>query len=278
MCANHDHAHEPASGPIAMASPGLHRRDIVRGLWAGSMVLGASAAGGCASTAAFFAPSDAELIPMAAQAWEQTKREQPISRDATANRRLNSIGMRIATAANRPDDQWEFVVFDSDELNAFVLPGGKVGFYKGLLDFVDNDDQAAAVLGHEVGHVTRRHAALRAGQQQATQIGMALVGVGIATSEMSNEQKQAIMALAGAGATVGVILPFSRQNELEADIIGVDYMHAANYDVRQSISLWEKMGAANKSRSPNWLSTHPNPEQRVQPLRTYINNKGYALV
>jgi predicted Zn-dependent protease len=278
MCTDHDHTQGASDGPIAIATPGMHRRDLVRGLWAGTMVLGASGMAGCASTAAFFAPSDEQLIPMAAQAWEQTKQENPISRDPASNRRLTSVGTKIANVANRPNDAWEFVVFDSDEKNAFVLPGGKVGFYKGLLDFVDNDDQVAAVLGHEVGHVTRRHAALRAGQQQATQLGMALMGVGVGVSEMSDSQKQAIMAIAGAGATVGIILPFSRQNELEADITGVDYMHSAGYDVRQAVSLWEKMGSAQQSRQAQWLSTHPSPEARVQQLRQYINNKGYALV
>jgi predicted Zn-dependent protease len=270
MC--NDHGAHPAAGA-------LHRRDIVRGLWTGSIVLGAAGASGCASTAAFFAPSDADLQIMAAQAWEQTKQETPISRDRAANARLNRVGQTIAGVANQPGNQWEFVVFDSDELNAFVLPGGKVGFYKGLVDFVENDDQLAAVLGHEVGHNTARHAALRAGQQQATGLGLALGGALLgASTDLSNQQTQAIMAVAGAGAMVGILLPFSRQNELEADIIGVDYMHLARYDVTQSIRLWEKMGAASSGRPTEWMSTHPNPETRIRELRQHINNRGYAIV
>ncbi len=276
MCNNHGVG---ADQPVLFDPSKMNRRDLVRGLWAGTIVLGASATTGCASTAAFFAPSDDVLIPMAAQAWADTKSQTPISRDPRANSRLQSVGQKIALAANRPNDAWEFVVFDSEEKNAFVLPGGKVGFYKGLMDFADNDDQVAAVLGHEVGHVTARHAALRVGQEQATQLGLAIAGAGIAsTDKMTQQQKSMLMALAGAGATVGIILPFSRQNELDADVLGVDYMHTAGFDVREAVTLWEKMGGASDGRQPQWLSTHPNPGTRVQQLRQYINNRGYALV
>src|SRR5690606_1909039 len=117
--------------------------------------------------------------------------------------------------------------------NAWVLPGGKVGFYKGLMDFVDNDDQVAAVMGHEIGHVTANHAAQRMGQQSATSLGLAIAGVALGGSGMTKDQTDAIMAVAGAGASVGILLPFSRENESEADILGVEYMHAANYKSRE---------------------------------------------
>jgi predicted Zn-dependent protease len=274
MC---EHHHSGDSQPKVVSLEGMHRRDIVRGLWAGTMLIGVSGAAGCAGAAEFFAPSDAELIPMAAQAWAQTKQETPISRDARANQRLQSVGTKIAGVANVQNAQWEFVVFDSQEKNAFVLPGGKVGFYKGLIDFCENDDQMAAVLGHEVGHVVARHAALRAGQQSATQLGLALGGAVIG-GNMSEGQKDAAMAIMGAGATVGILLPFSRNNELEADKLGVDYMHATKYDVKQSIRLWERMGAASTARPSEWMSTHPNPETRISELRSYINARGYAAV
>jgi len=265
--------------PVIRSLEGMHRRDIVRGLWTGTMVLGVAGAGGCADTAAFFAPSDAELEPLAAQAWIETKAQTPISKDAKANARLQSVGNKIASVARVPNAQWEFVVFDSAEKNAFVLPGGKVGFYKGLMDFTENDDQVAAVLGHEVGHVVARHAALRAGQQTATSLllqgGSAILG---STAKMSSDQLNMVMAVAGAGATVGIALPFSRQNETDADKLGVDYMHAAGYDVKQSIRLWERMGAASTNRPQEWMSTHPNPETRIQELKSYINAKGYAKV
>lgn len=268
------------SHPVTADAPiRLNRRDLVRGLWSGSVVVMASGGAGCATVGTYFEPSDQQLVQMAAQAWQQTKQETPISRDAAANRRLQTIGPKIARAANRPNDAWEFVVFDSEEKNAFVLPGGKVGFYKGLLDFSDTDDQVAAVLGHEVGHVSARHAARRFGQQQATSLGVALTGAIVgATTDLDDQQLALAMGVLGAGATIGVILPFSRENEIEADKYGVDYMHAAGYDVRESVRLWEKMGQGASRSGPEWMSTHPSPQTRVQELRSYINNRGYAVV
>jgi predicted Zn-dependent protease len=274
MC-NHDHASTGAARVVSLAD--MHRRDVVRALWSGTMLLGVSGAAGCASTAEFFAPSDAELVPLAAQAWAETKSQTPISRDARANQRLQSIGSKIASVANLPDAQWEFVVFESDEKNAFCLPGGKVGFYKGLMDFCDSDDQVAAVIGHEVGHVALRHAALRAGQERATsfalQAGGAIAGSSL---KMSSETLNMVMAAAGAGAQVGILLPFSRSNESEADRQGVEYMHAANYDVKQAVRLWEKMAAAQTNRPTEWMSTHPDPSRRAEELKAYITSKGYG--
>ena len=271
MCENHNIA-KPQVVPL----DGMHRRDIVKRLWAGTMVLGvASGATGCASAAKFFAPSDEQLVPLAAEAWEQTKKETPISKDPAANARLQAIGRKISAVVPVQNAAWEFVVFDSKELNAFVLPGGKVGFYKGLMDFAENDSQIAAVMGHEAGHVVARHAALRAGQQSATSLGVALGGAALG-GVLDKGQQDAAMAIMGAGATVGILLPFSRNNELEADKLGVDYMHKCGYDVKQSVRLWEKMGAASTSRPTEWMSTHPNPETRIAELKQFITSRGYA--
>ncbi len=271
--------HADAKANRIVSVDGMHRRDMVRALWTGSLVLAVPGLAGCADVAAVFAPSDDELMALSAQAWAETKQQTPISKDPKANARLQSVGPKIAKAANRPNDAWEFVVFDSQELNAWVLPGGKVGFYKGLMDFCDNDDMVAAVLGHEVGHVVARHAALRAGQQTATSLGLQLGGAALGSAvKLSSDQLNLAMAVAGAGAQVGILLPFSRDNELEADKLGVDYAHAAGYDVTQAIRLWEKMGKASASRPQEWMSTHPNPETRIGELKAYITAKGYAKV
>ncbi|MBI1339567.1 M48 family metalloprotease [bacterium] len=280
MCNDH-HSSDAVSTRIL--GKDMHRRDLVRGLWTGSMVLMATGAAGCVTNPEtgnqnflLFAPDDASLKAMALQAWNETKKETPISRDRAANALMGRVGPKIAQAANRPNDDWEFVVFDSEEKNAFVLPGGKVGFYKGLIDFSDSEDQVAAVLGHEVGHVTDRHAAQRISQQTAAQLGLAIGGVAVSASDMDNSQKQLIMAGLGVGATVGLILPFSRQQELAADKLGVRYMHAAGYDAREAVRLWEKMGSSGGA-PPEWMSTHPSPQTRVRELREFINNNGYGL-
>lgn len=273
MCENHNQILKPDD---RAGTRGLHRRDVVRGLWTGALVVGAGGLGACESTAAFFAPSDDELMAMSAQAWQETKAQTPISKDPKANRRLQTVGPKIAAAAGRPGDAWEFVVFDSDELNAWVLPGGKVGFYKGLMDFCDTDDMVACVLGHEVGHVTARHAALRAGQQTATSLALQTGGAVLgSTVNLSSAQLNTAMAVAGAGAQVGILLPFSRENESEADRLGVDYAHAAGYDARQAVKLWQKMQARQTGAPTEWLSTHPSSETRIKDLRAYINSKGW---
>lgn len=271
--------HHGTSGGKSVIVPlaGMNRRDIVRHLMGGAVIIGAAGAAGCESAAELFAPSDADLVPMAAQAWEETKKQTPISKDAKANQRLQAVGRKIASVANVPNAQWEFVVFDSQEKNAFCLPGGKVGFYKGLMDFVDNDDQVAAVLGHEVGHVVLRHAAKRAGQETFTSLAIQGAGAVVGSQvKMSSEALNMVMAAAGAGAQVGILLPFSRSNESEADRQGVEYMHQTAYDVKQAVRLWEKMGAASTNRPQEWMSTHPDPARRAKELREYIIAKGYA--
>ncbi|MFT3725278.1 MAG: M48 family metallopeptidase [Hyphomonadaceae bacterium] len=271
--------HHGTSGDKSVIVPlaGMNRRDIVRHLMGGAAIVGVAGVAGCESAAELFAPSDADLVPMAAQAWEETKKQTPISKDAKANQRLQTVGHKIAGVANVPNAQWEFVVFDSAEKNAFCLPGGKVGFYKGLMDFVDNDDQVAAVLGHEVGHVVLRHAAKRAGQETVTSLAIQGAGAVVGSQvKMSSDALNMVMAAAGAGAQVGILLPFSRSNESEADRQGVDYMHQTGYDVKQAVRLWEKMGAASTSRPQEWMSTHPDPARRAKELREYIIAKGYA--
>ena len=271
--------HHGISGDKSVVVPlaGMNRRDLVRHLMGGAVIVGASGVAGCESAAELFAPSDADLVPMAAQAWEETKKQTPISKDAKANQRLQTVGHKIANVANVPNAQWEFVVFDSAEKNAFCLPGGKVGFYKGLMDFVDNDDQVAAVLGHEVGHVVLRHAAKRAGQETVTSLAIQGAGAVVGSQvKMSSDALNMVMAAAGAGAQVGILLPFSRSNESEADRQGVEYMHQTGYDVKQAVRLWEKMGAASTSRPQEWMSTHPDPARRAKELREYIIAKGYA--
>jgi predicted Zn-dependent protease len=159
-------------------------------------------------------------------------------------------------------------VFDTKELNAFVLPGGKVGFYKGLMNLCENDDQIAAVLGHETGHVTAHHAAERASQGLLAQIAGSVAGA----------KSEALGQLFGIGSQYGVLLPYERTQESEADILGVEYMHRAGYDVRQAVRLWELMGAQSGARAPEILSTHPDPANRIENIKAYIRAKGYAQI
>jgi predicted Zn-dependent protease len=189
--------------------------------------------------------------------------------NSAAQRRFEAVGRRIVNAAGRGGQSWEFVLFDSPELNAFVLPGGQVGFYRGLYEICERDDWIATVLGHEVGHVTGRHAAERYSREAATQTALQVAGAQI--------NSQLAIAALGLGAQVGLSLPFSREQESEADILGLNYMHAAGYDPRQAIPLWQRMSQSG-ARQPEFLSTHPDPANRIERIRAYINQQGWGPV
>lgn len=259
----------------------MSRRDLVKGLAAGSVVAIAPA---CATNQAtgrsqFLLVSNEQLAQLSAGSWTDLKRQTPVSNDPGYNSQLQRVGGRITTAANRRDGVspvgWEYAVFDSDQVNAFVLPGRQVGFYSGLMDLADNDDQVATVFGHEVGHVTGRHAAERYSQTIAAAGATTLAAV--ALNETDTRYKNEIAAVLGVGIQFGVLLPFSRQHELEADRLGVDYMAEAGYRPTEALRFWEKMAAQGGGRRPpEYMSTHPLPSTRIQALDQHIRNMGYA--
>lgn len=248
---------------------GLDRRDLLRGLTGGAVVLAA----GCATNPVtgreqFIIIDESQLQQASLQAWAQMRQQVPQWRNAAAQRRLETVGRRIVQAAGRGNQAWEFVLFDSNQKNAFVLPGGQVGFYRGLYDICERDDYMATVLGHEVGHVTGRHAAERYSREAATQTALQVAGAQI--------DSRLAMAALGLGAQVGLSLPFSREQEAEADIIGIQYMQRAGYDPRQAIPFWRRMQEGGGSRPPEFLSTHPDPDNRIERLRNYINAQGWG--
>lgn len=249
----------------------LNRRDLVRGLAAGTVVI---AAPGCVTnpetgTSQFLLVSNDQLAALSADAWLEVKKKEKVSNDPALNAQLKRVGARITTAAGHGGESWEYAVFDSDTKNAFVLPGRQVGFYRGLMEIADNDDQIAAVLGHEVGHVTGRHAAERYSQQLAAQGGMSIAG-----AALGGGNDTALQVL-GVGVQYGVLLPYSRRHELEADLLGLDYMARAGYRPSQAITFWQKMASSGGSRPPEILSTHPDPSTRIQKIREHIAAKGY---
>ncbi|MEZ5277398.1 MAG: M48 family metallopeptidase [Opitutaceae bacterium] len=206
---------------------------------------------------------------MGAASFQQIKKEEKVSNDPILNERVTNVGKRIATAVgdDLPSAQWEFVVFDSPDINAFALPGGKVGVYTGLLALAESDAELATVMGHEIAHVTARHGSERMSQNILVAAGA--VGVGVATKDQSNSERAAALAAYGLGTTVGVLLPYSRKHETEADIIGLQYAARAGYDPRAAITFWEKMAAASKGKNkpPEFLSTHPADETRIRELK-----------
>jgi predicted Zn-dependent protease len=279
MCADNEHAGHGHGLPV-VDKPTLvdlskfKRRDVLLGLASGTVLLAGCETNAVTGRSQFvgLAPGDQQLAAMALDSWTKQKQSTPISRDPALNAQLTRVGQRIAAVSGLTNVQWEFVVFDTPEKNAFVLPGGKVGFYKGLMQLAQNDAQIAAVMGHEVGHVQARHAAERYSQQTGSELLLGAAQVGLQNSANAN----AWMAAIGLGAQVGILLPYSRLQESEADRVGVDNMYRANFDVREAVRFWEIMAQQGGSRGPTLLSTHPSPEGRMQDLRNYINARGYA--
>lgn len=283
------------SAEVVESAPRINmsRRGIIKGLAAGTVV---PIVAGCATDAfgnsIFVVPGfdNASLAQMSQAAWSDMKKQVPQTSDSRLRRRVLEIWDRTARGRSQAfqsvygqsvaynPQEWEVAVFDTQDVNAFVMPGQQVGVFRGLVDITENDDQISSVLGHEAGHVDRQHAAQRASQQVATQLAVAGASIAIAQSEELSRYGNEIIALGGAAIQFGVLLPYSRKHELEADKLGVDYMHAAGYDVKESVRLWQVMGAQGGQRPPEWMSTHPSPERRQQELVNYINARGYAFM
>lgn len=211
-------------------------------------------------------PND-QLTSMSAAQFGQLKQETPISRDPTYNAMVRRVGDRIAYVAgpDMPNAQWEFVVFDDDsQINAFAMPGGKVAVYTGIFKVAKTDDDLAIVMGHEVAHVAAGHGNERVSHQLLASGGALALNVG--TADMDSGDRQLLMAAYGAGTAVGVILPYSRYHESEADEIGLMYAAKAGYDPRAAIGFWDRMAAQSQGAPPEFLSTHPSGSTRIRKL------------
>ncbi len=216
---------------------------------------------------------DAALAQSAQTAWSEVLATSKVSQDREANARVARVAERLVRAAGLGDRRWEYVVFDDAQANAFVVPGGRIGVNTGLLAIAENDDQLAAVIGHELAHSVTNHAAERYSQAAATQLALG-VGQAALGSRVSQETAQRIAALGGAGAQLGVLLPFSRQHELEADRLGVDFMARAGYRPSEAVALWRNMERARTTgRPPQFLSTHPSEASRIEALERYITSR-----
>jgi predicted Zn-dependent protease len=191
-----------------------------------------------------------------------------VSQDPALNEQVTRVGRRIADATGRTDYQWEFKVIDDKQANAFCLPGGKVAVYTGILPITQDDAGLAAVLGHEAAHAIARHAGERISQQIAVQGG--LVATQAALARGDSRTSQLMTAALGAGATVGLLLPWSRQQESEADRLGLIYMAKAGYHPAAARDLWARMAAQGGPRQPEFLSTHPAPQTRIAQIDAWI--------
>ncbi|HSQ51891.1 MAG TPA: M48 family metallopeptidase [Nitrospiraceae bacterium] len=248
--------------------------------------LGLMAIGGCETNpytgrSQLLMTSVSEEAQMGAQAYEQVKSDPKMrpSQDPREIEPVKRVAARIVEAAKRSkyaevaqQFQWEVTVIKNDKTaNAFALPGGKMAVYTGIFPMAKTEAGLAAVMGHEVVHALARHGAERMSQGQLTNAGLQVVGAAAGAAGGGGMLGQAAMAALGVGAQVGVLLPFSRKHESEADYVGILLAADAGYDPRESIALWERMGQMSGGGAPSeFMSTHPSHETRIAQLKKWM--------
>lgn len=223
---------------------------------------------------------ESEMVQMSLTSYNAFLKENKLSTDANATRRVKEVGARIAAAVESylksqgmesliKDYNWEFNLVRSKELNAWCMPGGKVVVYEGILPVCKNDDGLAVVMGHEIAHAVARHGNERMSQQMLVQAGSTAAAYALKDKP---EQTQALLGTAiGLGANYGVILPFSRKHELEADRLGLIFMSIAGYNPEEAIPFWTRMSAIGSGQKPlEFMSTHPSDAHRIEQIKALL--------
>ncbi len=235
-----------------------------------SIVLVAFAVASCSSSptgrSQMIWKSDKELEAQSRKAFNQMRASMPLSTDRKKIDFVYCVAEAVVAVLDPPysDFEWDLAVFDNDAVNAFAMPGGKIGVFTGILKVTENQHQLAAVIGHEIAHVTARHSNERASRASLTGIGVnvAAIILGGGHRGATYTAQQAL----DAGAAVGISLPHTRGQESEADIIGLEYMAKAGFDPRESVPLWQRMAASSEKAPAEFLSTHPASETRIENL------------
>ncbi|MGE0173773.1 MAG: M48 family metallopeptidase [Oligoflexales bacterium] len=209
--------------------------------------------------------SDEQMSALGEQSYREIMTKEKLSTDQKLKNEVTEIGKQIAQVSGKKYD-WEFNVFESKDVNAFCLPGGKVGVFTGIVPVAKTTAGLAAVIGHEVAHAIARHGAERISQA------MILQGLLVTTDVVlqKKEYRNMVLSALGLGAQLGVLLPYSRKHESEADYIGLKYMAEAGYDPNEAAELWVRMGEMQKSSPPEFLSTHPSSDRRAANLRAQV--------
>jgi len=220
---------------------------------------------GCASGPTFF--SESYLAGMAATEFSKLKEQMPISTDPEGTAMVNRVSSRIAATlgSEMPEAAWEYVLFEDDSANAFAMPGGKIAVFTGLLKYTQTDDELAAVIGHEISHVLLKHANQRMSAEVLRAAGAVVAVVG--TKDMDSGDRNAVLAAYGVGTQVGIMLPYSRGHESQADHLGLMIAARSGYDPRAALTFWETMSTESPNSLPEFLSTHPGHETRIRDLQ-----------
>ena len=224
--------------------------------------------------------SDQEIFQAGLVQYKEYLSQTVISTDQVSTEMVREVGQRLAEATEKylrvsgleneiSNFEWEFNLVHDSQINAFCMPGGKIVVYEGLLSVARTSDELAVVLGHEIAHAVAKHSNERMSQQILTQYGLALLSS--ARSEKSVAVRDLATTVFGLGAKVGMVLPYSRKHEYEADYMGIVFMELAGYDSDSSVTFWKKMAELGESSVPEILSTHPSDTKRIANLELKIN-------
>lgn len=212
--------------------------------------------------------SEQQEADLGDESYKKVLEKSKLSGDLPAAEMVKRVGRRIAAASDRPDFQWEFNLIEDQTPNAFCLPGGKVAVHTGILKYTRDENGLAVVMGHEVAHALAHHGAER--MSTAILARIAATGAAIALGGGDPQTEQAVERAFGIGSEVGVLLPFSRKHESEADKIGLHLMAKAGYDPREAASFWKRMSEAGKDTPPEFLSTHPSDATRIREIEKWL--------
>ena len=229
--------------------------------------------------------SEREIVIESQKAWEQMKTSLPISRDLSKRTQVNCIAKKIIRQLDEPfvDEDWEIEVFENPGVNAFAMPGGKLGVYTGLFSVASNQDELATVIGHEIAHVTEKHSYERAKREMRTRvgttIGMAVIAGNMANRQIRsqadiyemNNQINAVNTMSQILSTYGLNLPFNRKQESDADKTGLRLMAEAGFNPFASLSLWKKMQEDSNRPNLEFVSSHPSSENRIKGLSSQLS-------
>ena len=250
--------------PFSCCGAALGRRQVLLGL--GSLAVAPMLAG-CEDAARVLVSSD-EMERLGRDAWAQMRATTPLSTDPDLQRTAGTVATRLLRAKNVDPASWEIAVFGSDQVNAFVLPGRRIGIFEGMMRVARSEGELAAVIGHEIGHLDANHPEERVAAQVASDWGVELATRALDLADVPYGRE--IAAALGLGIEYGIARPYGRRQELEADRLGVTMMERAGYDPRDAVRFWQRMDALPGSRLPGVLSTHPAPRARIEELEGMV--------
>ena len=207
---------------------------------------------------------ESQMEQMGIQAFENIKKQTPVDKGAESSRYVSCVAQAVTREVG---GSWEVVVFTDDSANAFALPGRKIGVNSGMLKVAVNQDQLATVIGHEIAHVLAHHSNERVSQQFAVEQGLGLID---ALSNPQTGTGRTVMGLLGVGAQYGILMPYSRLQESEADRLGLIFMAMAGYDPAAAEHFWRRMSAQGGAAPPEFMSTHPSDETRIRQIREWL--------